>query len=219
MSLSVALAAPLAQGGGASAASPVWPALLSLLLATIGVERAIEIIWNYLEWLLLAVLKWADPQLKTTHYLQFKSGTSLVFGVILGILLTNLTGLRLFAYLQPLAPGLLVGIAPAWDILITGLIIGSGAKPVHDLLGIITQLKNLLAHSAIRQREAAGAALAEGVLKLAQSEAQATVDIPGIGPARLMGNARGFTEDDEAAVEEKSTTERYVELLRNRTLA
>lgn len=220
MSLPVVLAAPLAQSNASNASSSVWPALLSLLLATIGVERAIEIIWNYLEWLLLAVLKWSDPQLKTAHYLQFKSGTSLVFGVILGILLTNLTGLRLFAYLQPLAPGLLVGIAPAWDVLITGLIIGSGAKPVHDLLGIITQLKNLLAHGAIRQREAAGAALAEGILKLAQSEAQATVDIPGIGPARLpMGNARGFSDDDEEAPEEKSATERYATLLRNRTLS
>lgn len=220
LSVTVALAAPLLQERAATTSSTVWPALLSLLLATIGVERAIEIIWNYLEWLLLGVFKWGAPQLKAAQYLQFKSGTSLVFGVILGILLTNLTGLRLFAFLQPLAPGLLVGIAPAWDILITGLVIGSGAKPVHDLLGIITQMKNLLAHSAIRQREAAGAALAEGVLKLAQSEAQATVDIPGIGPARLpMGSARGFNEDDEEVPQEKSATERYVEILRNRTLA
>jgi hypothetical protein len=198
----------------------VWTALLPLLLAAIGVERAIEIIWNYLEWLLLGVFRWEPTHLKSAHYVQFKSGSSLVAGVVLGILLINATGLRLFEYLRPLAPGLLAEIPVAWDVLITGLIIGAGAKPIHDLLGILTQFKNLLANSALRQREAAGAALAEGVLKLAQSEAQATLDIPGIGPARLStpGSARGYSEDDEEMVEEKPALERYAEMLHRRTV-
>jgi hypothetical protein len=197
----------------------IWPALAALLLAAVGVERAVEIIWNYLEWLLLGVFKWEPAQLRVAHYVQFKSGTSLIFGVVLGILLTNATGLRLFAYLQPLAPGLLDAVPAAWDVLITGFIIGAGAKPVHDLLGIITETKHLLGAWSIRQREAAGAALADGVLKLAQSEAQATVDIPGIGPARLSSpqGGRGYgLDEDEEPVEEQTPTERYVDLLHRR---
>lgn len=197
----------------------LWLGLLPLFLASFGVERAVEMIWNYLEWLMLGVFKWEPAQLKSAQYGQFKSGTSLVFSVVIGILLTNTISLRLFAHLAPLAPGLLAEVPAAWDVLITGFLIGAGAKPAHDLLGIITQLKNLLGNSAIRQREAAGAAMAEGVLKLAQSEAQATVDIPGIGPARMplaASNVRGLSEDDNEIVVEKSPTERYAEILQKR---
>jgi hypothetical protein len=200
-------------------ATNIWLALIPLLLATLGVERAVEIIWNYLEWLLLGVFKWDPAQLRTPHYVQFKSGTSLIFGIVVGILLATTASLRFFEYLKPLTPGLLDEMPPAWDVLITGFLIGAAAKPTHDLLGIITQLKNLLGNSALRQREAAGAALAEGVLKLAQSEAQATVDIPGIGPARLPSTNRSYgLDDEEEPVNEQSPTDRYVELLHKRTM-
>lgn len=200
--------------------SDIWPVLLPILIAAVGVERAIEIIWNYLEWILLSFGRWQAEQLKAPQYLQFKSGTSLLFGVMLGIIVTNFTGMRLFALLQPTAGGLLDNVPVTWDILITGFIIGAGSKPAHDILGILTQFKNFLSTSAIRQREAAASALAEGVLKLAQSEAQAMVDVPGVGPARIpMGaTARGFPGDEEETTEEeKSATERYIDLLRSRT--
>lgn len=200
--------------------SGIWPVLLPILIAAVGVERAIEIIWNYLEWILLSFGRWQAEQLKSPQYLQFKSGTSLVFGVMLGIIVTNFTGMRLFALLQPTAAGLLDNMPATWDILITGFIIGAGSKPAHDILGILTQVKNFLNTSAIRQRETAAAALADGVLKLAQSEAQAMVDVPGIGPARIpMGSAaRGYPgEEEETIGEEKSATERYIEILRSRT--
>ncbi|MEZ4735154.1 MAG: hypothetical protein R3E79_49285 [Caldilineaceae bacterium] len=198
----------------------IWPVLLPILLAAVGVERAIEIIWNYLEWILLSFGRWQAEQLKSPQYLQFKSGTSLVFGVMLGIIVTNFTGMRLFALLRPAAAGLLDNMPVTWDILITGFIIGAGSKPAHDILGILTQVKNFLNTSAIHQREAAAAALAEGVLKLAQSEAQAMVDVPGVGPARIpMGAAaRGFPGEEEVSESaEKSATERYLEILRSRT--
>ncbi len=199
----------------------ILPALAPILTAAVGVERAIEIIWNYIEWALLSFLDWQPEQLKSPHYQQFKSGTSMVLGVILGIVVANIASMRLFAYLSPGVPGLLDGITPSWDLLITGFLIGAGAKPAHEILGVITQLKYFLNTSAIRQRESAAAALAEGVLKLAQSEAQATVDVPGVGPARLpmAGTARGLgsTEEDEEAVPEQSATERYIDLLQSRT--
>ena len=36
----------------------IGPALITILTASVGVERAIEIIWNYLEWALLSFLDW-----------------------------------------------------------------------------------------------------------------------------------------------------------------
>ncbi|HRW09622.1 MAG TPA: hypothetical protein P5121_31190 [Caldilineaceae bacterium] len=198
----------------------ILPALTPLLTAAVGVERAIEIIWNYIEWALLSFLGWQPEQLKTPQYLQFKSGTSMVLGVILGILVANFMALRLFTFLGPTVPGLLDNVPATWDLLITGFLIGAGAKPAHDILGVITQVKNFLNNSAIRQRESAAAALAEGVLKLAQSEAQAMVDVPGVGPARLPmgGSARGVTIDEEAENEEEaSATERYIAILHRQT--
>ncbi len=198
----------------------ILPALTPLLTAAVGVERAIEIIWNYIEWALLSFLGWQPEQLKTAQYLQFKSGTSMVLGMILGILVANFMGIQLFAFLRPTVPGLLDNVPATWDLLITGFLIGAGSKPAHDILGVLIQFKNFLNSSAIRQREAAGAALAEGVLKLAQSEAQAMVDVPGVGPSRLpMGSsARGAAiGSDEADVEEVSATERYIAILHSRT--
>ncbi len=198
----------------------ILPALVPLLTAAIGVERAIEIIWNYIEWALLSFLGWQPEQLKSAQYLQFKSGTSMVLGIIVGILVANVLAMRLFAFLGPTVPGLLDGVPATWDLLITGFLIGAGAKPAHDILGVLTQFKNFLNNSAIHQRESAAAALAEGVLKLAQSEAQAMVDVPGVGPARLPmgGSARGVAmADDETAAEEISATERYIAILHNRT--
>ncbi|MEZ4677666.1 MAG: hypothetical protein R2932_25970 [Caldilineaceae bacterium] len=198
----------------------ILPALAPLLTASVGVERAIEIIWNYIEWALLSFLGWRPDQLKSAQYLQFKSGTSMVLGLILGILVANFMEMRLFAFLQPVVPGLLDNVPATWDLLVTGFLIGAGSKPAHDILGVITQLKNFLNTSAIRQREAAAAALAEGVLKLAQSEAQAMVDVPGVGPARLpmSGATRNLPMDgEETDVEEISATERYIEILHSRT--
>jgi len=216
----LAMAAPLAQDA-TSDPTTVWSVLTPLLIAALGVERAVEIIWNYLEWLSLSVAKWQAAQLKSAQYVQFKSGTSLVLGVIIGILIANYTGMHLLDALRPLSPNFLAAVPAAWDVLITGFIIGAAAKPLHDLLGIFTQLKNFLGNSAIRQREAAGAALAEGVLKLAQSDAQAMVDVPGIGPTRLPNgaNLHGLSDTEATGNGNKSSTEKYIELLRGRTLS
>ncbi len=214
-----ALAAPGLQEAQAESAADdrLWPVLLPLVAAAIAVERAIELVWNYGEWLLLNARGWKPSDLKSHQYMQFKSGTSLVIGVVLGILISNYTGMRLFDYLRPLAPRFLESVPAVWDVLLTGFIIGAGAKPTHDLLGIIAQTKNLLGNSAIRQREEAGAALADGVLKLAQSDAQALIDVPGVGPARIAAPGHGV-RDDEDMLPPATNAEQYMQMIHDRTL-
>ena len=183
-------------------------ALTPVLTTAVGVERAIEIIWNYVEWFLVGVRKWDGEMLKRTEYTQFKSGTSLLVGIVLGIVVANFAGLRLL-----LNAGI-DNVAPSWDVLITGILVGTGAKPAHDVLGILTQFKNFLGNTAIMRREEAGKALAEGVLRLAQSEAQGMVDVPGIGPSRLAApGSRGMDEEGELSGSERSQIERYADIL------
>jgi hypothetical protein len=221
------LAAAPAQEATTQVAVPVaalpeepslWLVLLPLLAATIAVERVIELIWNYIDWGLLNLREWQPADLRATHYVKFKSGTSLVMALVLGVLISNYTGMRLFDYLRPLTPRLLAEVPAIWDVLITGFVIGAGTKPVHDLLGIIYQTKNLLGSSAVKQREAAGAMMAEGVLKLAQSDSQALIDVPGVGPTRLAIGATNRSDDDEPLPTAVSTTDQYIRTIHERTL-
>ena len=213
---STALAAPLTQ----DVAGPnVLAVVLPLLAASVALERVIEVIWNYIDWLLLNSGAWQPADLKSSQYVQFKSGTSLVLAMVLGVLISNYTGMRLFDFLRPLTPKFLDQVPSLWDVLITGFVLGASSKPIHDILGIITQTKNLLANSAIKQREGAAAAMAEGVLKLAQSDAQATIDVPGVGPARLVmpgSAARATAEGEEGEPEGPSVTDQYIDTLRKR---
>jgi len=214
-----AQAAPFPQEEAGAGGGALWPVLLPLVAAAIAVERVVEVIWNYGDWMLLNVRGWKPGDLKSNQYMQFKSGTSLVLAVVLGILISNYTGMRLFDYLRPLTPRLLEAVPPVWDVLITGFVIGAATKPMHDLLGIITQTKNLLGSSAAKQREAAGAMLAEGVLKLAQSDAQALIDVPGVGPSRLAAPGQGLREDgeDDMPASAFSSTDQYIRTIHERT--
>jgi len=222
----IAIAAPILQDVTVSSGTNIWSVLLPLATASIGVERATEIVWNYVEWLMLSSKRWLPANLKSAQYMQFKSGSSMLLGVVIGILVSNYTGMRLFEYLSEWVPTFLAGVPSVWDVIITGLIIGSGAKPAHEILGIITQFKHFLGNSAIMQRESAGAALAEGVLKLAESESKMMIDVPGVGPSRLPspqsamapGGLESMGEDGEGAEElAPSRTARYVEILHNAT--
>ncbi len=198
-----------------TAVAGINAALTPVLTAAVGVERAIEILWNYIEWFLVAVRKWDGEALKRTDYVQFKSGTSLLVGIILGIAVANFASMRLL-----LSAGI-GNITPSWDVLITGILIGTGAKPAHDILGILTQFKNFLGNTAIMRREEAGRALAEGVLRLAQSEAQSMVDVPGVGPARLAAprsRGLGYGDDEDVNEDERSQIERYTEILHKAVL-
>ena len=57
--------------------------------------------------------------------------------------------------------------------------------------------------------------MADGVLKLAQSDAQSMLEVPGLGPTRLSGAYD--TETSAAPADESSPTDKYIEILHNRT--
>lgn len=212
----VLLAAAPAQAADATAA-PTRAALvvLAVVMVAIAVQLLIEVIWNYTEWFLMNVRNWTPSDIKSPQYQQFKSGTSLLVGAVIGVFVASSTGMRLFQYFEPLLPDFVSSVPAGIDVLLTGLLIGAVTKPVHDLFALVAKTRDFMGSSAIRQRELASDALASGVLKLAQSEAQALVDVPGIGPARLP--VPGELTEDEAG-SDRSATERYVDLLHNRTM-
>lgn len=198
-----------------SAAPSLWPLLLALFAAAFAVERLMELLWNYLEWILLNSKRMHAADLKTANYVKFKSGTSVLLGSIAGVGLAGLFTLHLFAALQPLALGFIGPIPANWDVVLSGIVVGVLAKPVHDVIGIFAGLKNFLDGAAVHRREAAGAAMADGVLKLAQSDTQAMIEVPGLGPTRLSGAYDA--EQNAAPVDAQSPTDKYIEILHNRT--
>ncbi|HAJ37168.1 MAG TPA: hypothetical protein DCL15_15965 [Chloroflexi bacterium] len=207
----VANAAPAQQE---SAASPsLWPLLLTLLATAFAIERLLELLWNYLEWILLNTKRLHATDLKSSAYVKFKSGTCVLLGAIVGVGVAGLFTLHLLAALQPLALGFIGPIPASWDIVLSGIVVGVLAKPIHDSIGILAGLRNLLDGAAVRQREEAGAAMADGVLKLAQSDAQSMIEVPGMGPTRLSG---AYAPED-AATSEDAPTDKYIEILHNRT--
>ena len=68
-------------------------------------------------------------------YISAKSAASIVLGLMLGVVIAAIGQLQMFAMLG-------IGLVPAQiDVLITGLVIGSGSYPVHSLVGILQQGK------------------------------------------------------------------------------
>ena len=192
----------------------VWPMLLATVATAFGIERLIELMWNFAEWIMLGVRRQRPADLKTAAYLQFKSGVSVLLSAILGVFFANILNLHFFAALQQIASGFTLDVPANWDVVVTGLIIGVTAKPIHDLIELLAELKNFMSNAAVRQREAAGAAMADGVLKLAQSEAESMLEVPGLGRTSLTEDL-GTKPDGTAG---QSPTDKYIEVLHNRTL-
>jgi hypothetical protein len=71
-------------------------------------------------------------------YINAKAAAAIIIGLMLGVIIAALGQLQMFAMLG-------VGVVPARiDVLVTGLIIGSGSYPVHSLVGILQQGKDTL---------------------------------------------------------------------------
>jgi hypothetical protein len=196
-----ASAAPLGQPAMQEGGAPIASVLLPFLAAAATVERILELGWNYIEWLLIRFGKWEGDSLKSASYVQFKSGTSLLAGLFLGVVVANYSGMRLLGFLQPMAGGFLGAVPVEWDIILTGIIIGAGSKPAHDILCLITHLKNLTGNSALHQRERAAEALSRGVRNMAEADAPYRTEVPGMGVARV---ARSLEEEGDEPQRETS---------------
>ena len=71
-------------------------------------------------------------------YRSAKSAATIVLGLMLGVIIAAMGQIQMFALLG-------IGAVPARiDVLITGLVIGSGSYPVHSLVGILQQGKDAL---------------------------------------------------------------------------
>jgi hypothetical protein len=69
------------------------------------------------------------------NYIGAKAAASIILGLMLGVIIAGIGQLQMFAMLG-------VAIVPAKiDVLVTGLVIGSGSYPVHSLVGILQQGK------------------------------------------------------------------------------
>ena len=74
----------------------------------------------------------------SSEYRSAKSAASIILGLMLGVVVAALGQIQMFAMLG-------IGAVPAAaDVLITGLVIGSGTYPVHSLVGILQQSKDTL---------------------------------------------------------------------------
>jgi len=182
------------QGGSGKVPADVTGTLAPLLVAAAGVERLIEMGWNFLESRFLEVVSWigmgeewveyahtevsrartalhnliqrADPldpadgalktaadSLRSAHkllesalesqgYTSFKQAASVVAGLILGVIVAFTAGLDMLQLLQ------LSGKATIAGMLITGLIIGTGSGPVHSIIGLLQQTRNVVGQAA-----------------------------------------------------------------------
>ncbi len=76
--------------------------------------------------------------LKSEPYVSTKRASTLALGIVMGLLLAFATKLKMFALLNiDLVP-------PGMDIIVTGLVIGTGSAPVHSLIGILQNTKDAI---------------------------------------------------------------------------
>jgi hypothetical protein len=71
-------------------------------------------------------------------YKSAKAAASVVLGLMIGVVVAGVGQMQMFALLG------IDAMPPNIDVLITGLVIGSGSYPVHSLVGILQQGKNTL---------------------------------------------------------------------------
>ena len=74
----------------------------------------------------------------SAEYKSAKSAASIILGLMLGVVVAALGQIQMFAMLG------IAAVPASADVLITGLVIGSGTYPVHSLVGILQQSKDTL---------------------------------------------------------------------------
>ena len=79
---------------------------------------------------------------KNERYRRIKQALSVVAGIALGVVIAVSANLKMFALLG-------IGHVPAEvDLVLTGLIVGTGSAPVHSLIGILQTGKDALADTS-----------------------------------------------------------------------
>ncbi|MBL8103060.1 MAG: hypothetical protein JNM02_11050 [Anaerolineales bacterium] len=118
---------------------------------------------------------------KSPVYVTFKKKLSVPFAIILGLIIAWQADLQMFA---------LLGILPAGsflkpiDIIITGLVIGTGSAPVHSLIGILQNTKDTIDSARAMYT---GRALAD-VIKRSQVGAPLQVSLRDAGGRNVLNN-------------------------------
>lgn len=74
----------------------------------------------------------------SAEYKSAKSAASIILGLMLGVVVAASGQIQMFAMLG------IAAVPASADVLITGLVIGSGTYPVHSLVGILQQSKDTL---------------------------------------------------------------------------
>ena len=95
------------------------------------------------------------------EYLAWKKALSIWFGLLAGLFISVLGDLGMLTMIQIPAPRLL-------DMIVTGLVIGSGPGPMHDLIGILQSGRNALGNLA---ELAKGKSVQAAVEEIRKSEA------------------------------------------------
>jgi hypothetical protein len=75
---------------------------------------------------------------KSEPYVNMKRSAALVLGIVLGLLVAFTTKLKMFQLLK-------INMVPEnMDIIVTGLVIGTGSAPVHSLIGILQKTRDAI---------------------------------------------------------------------------
>lgn len=165
--LLVAVAFGVGPPVGSAAGNPELPTLAPYLALAVAIERVWEMVFSAAESLFLAggklpgvpekvaeamchlptgsddatrVATWQthwDLLRKAPGYVTLKRAVILLGSVALGIVLCRLGNVRLFSAL-----GLTMNVS--LNVLLTGCIVGAGAKPAHDILGLLEAFRQFL---------------------------------------------------------------------------
>lgn len=126
-------AAQTREFGQPAPVTNVTVVLAPLLAAALGIERVLETLWGIVE----SVLNMLAIAPTGAKYQDFKTWASAAIGIVAGIIIASAAQLQMFGLL-----GLAVDARA--DVFITGLVIGSGSKFTHDVIGILSEGKRSL---------------------------------------------------------------------------
>ena len=100
------------------------------------------------------------------EYLAWKKALSIWFGLLAGLVISVLGDLGMLTMIQIPAPRLL-------DMIVTGLVIGSGPGPMHDLIGILQSGRDALGNLAELAKGKSVQAAVEEIRKAEAMQARA----------------------------------------------